>query len=96
MMEPRAPLYPWGLAVVAVDDLCNDGSYPDAEEGVLLVPIGSRGEIVQVGHHTEANVPVYLVEFSVEGQLRVLGCLEEEILPADALAPAPAPVTEGA
>ena len=41
------------------------------------------GEIVQIGHHDEANVPIYLVDFGVV----VLGCLEEEIAPmAEALA----------
>jgi nitrogen fixation protein NifZ len=75
MMEPRAAQYEWGQRVRAAMDLFNDGSYPEAEEGALLVPAGGLGEIVQVGHHTEANVPVYLVEF--DG--RVLGCLEEEI-----------------
>ncbi len=39
---------------------------------------GAVGEIVQVGHHVEANVPVYLVEFPGS----VVGCIEEEIVPA--------------
>jgi len=38
---------------------------------------------VQIGHHDEANVPIYLVDFGVV----VLGCLEEEIAP---MAEAPA------
>jgi nitrogen fixation protein NifZ len=75
MMEPRAAQFEWGQRVRAAIDLFNDGSYPDAEEGALLVPAGGLGEIVQIGHHTEANIPIYLVEF--DG--RVLGCLEEEI-----------------
>jgi nitrogen fixation protein NifZ len=33
---------------------------------------------VQVGTQTEANLPVYLVEF---GERLVVGCLEEEISP---------------
>lgn len=86
MMEPRQPRYEWGQRVCAGTDLFNDGSYPEAEEGALLVREGELGEIVQIGHHVEANVPIYLVEF--DG--RVLGCLEEEILPANP-APAPAP-----
>ena len=75
MMEPRTAQFEWGQRVRAAIDLFNDGSYPDAEEGALLVPAGGLGEIVQIGHHTEANLPIYLVEF--DG--RVLGCLEEEI-----------------
>ncbi len=42
----------------------------------LLIGAGGIGEIVQVGRHTEGNVPIYLVEF---GDRVVLGCLEEEI-----------------
>lgn len=79
MIEPRLPKYEWGQHVQAVEDLLNDGSFPGAEEGALLVPAGGVGEIVQVGHHTEANVPIYLVEFQAGC---VLGCLEEEITPA--------------
>lgn len=75
MIDNRLPQYEWGQRVRAVIDLFNDGSYPEAAEGALLVPAGGLGEIVQIGHHTEANLPIYLVEF--EG--RVLGCLEEEI-----------------
>jgi nitrogen fixation protein NifZ len=44
----------------------------------LLVNSGDTGEIVQVGTHTEANMPIYLVEF---GERLVVGCLEEEIEP---------------
>lgn len=77
MFEPRLPRYDWGLRVKAAVDLFNDGSYPDQAADALLVAAGSQGEIVQVGSHQEANLPVYLVEFAG----RVVGCLEEEILP---------------
>lgn len=78
MIEPRLPKYDWGQRVQTVVDLFNDGSFPGSGDAALLVGTGARGEIVQVGTHAEANVPVYLVEFS--DQL-VIGCLEEEILP---------------
>lgn len=91
MMEPAQPKYEWGQRVRAVADLVNDGSFPEAAEGELLVPAGGIGEVVNVGLHTEANVPVYLVEF---GPRRVLGVLEDEIeldVPgAPRSAPAPA------
>lgn len=79
MIEARQPKYRWGQSVVAADDLYNDGSLPDVPEDLLLVVAGGPGEIVQIGHHAEANVPVYMVDFGVV----VLGCLEDEI----ALAP---------
>ncbi len=76
MIEPRTPIYRWGQKVSTESDLFNDGSYPDHAPDALLVPAGSVGEIVQVGHHEEANIPIYLVEFP-EGY--VVGCFEEEI-----------------
>jgi len=78
MIEPRMPKYQWGQRVRAEIDLHNDGSFPDAPAEALLVKVGDIGEIVQVGTHTEANMPVYLVEF---GERLVVGCLEEEIVP---------------
>ena len=78
MIEPRLPKYQWGQRVKALIDLHNDGTFPDAPIDALLVGVGDVGEIVQVGTHTEANLPVYLVEF---GEQLVVGCLEEEIIP---------------
>lgn len=75
MFEPRQPIYAWGQRVRAAVDLFNDGSYPDVEAGALLARAGTVGEVVQVGHHSEANVPIYLVEFG----RTVVGCLEEEL-----------------
>jgi nitrogen fixation protein NifZ len=78
MIEPKLPKYQWGQRVKAMVDLLNDGSFPDAPAEGLLVGTGDTGEIVQVGRHTEANLPIYLVEF---GERLVVGCLEEEISP---------------
>ncbi len=78
MIEPRLPKYQWGQRVKALVDLHNDGSFPDALAEALLVGVGGVGEIVNVGRHTEANLPVYLVEF---GEKLVVGCLEDEISP---------------
>lgn len=85
MQATRAPRYPWGLNVRAVVDLHNDGSHPHAEPGAVLVCAGAGGEIANIGHHAEANVPVYLVDFA--GTL--VGCLEDEIEPAPRPRPAP-------
>lgn len=87
MFDRREPKYQWGQEVLAVVDLYNDGSLPDVPEDQLVVVRGGPGEIVQVGHHTEANIPLYMVDFGV----CVLGCLEEEIaLAVDGLPPEPA------
>ncbi len=87
MIEPRAPQYEWGQTVLATVDLYNDGSVPDVAEDLLLIAAGGPGEIVQVGYHAEANVPLYMVDFG----LCVLGCLEEEIVLAPQVAAAPSP-----
>lgn len=77
-MEPRAPAYAWGQRVVALDDLINDGSYPERPADALLAARGSVGEVVNIGHAPDLNEPVYLVQF--EGC--VVGCLEIELVPA--------------
>jgi len=78
MIEPREAKYQWGQHIVATTDLFNDGTYPEHEPEALLVSHGTPGEIVNVGHHEELNLPVYLVEFQQGG---VVGCFEEEIAP---------------
>jgi nitrogen fixation protein NifZ len=84
MIEPRNPVYQWGQKVWTETDLHNDGSYPDREPEALLVAAGSEGEIVQVGYHEEANIPVYLVEFA---NGCVVGCFEEELRAEQGRAP---------
>ena len=79
-VEPRAPKYHAAQTVIALYDLSNDdGSHPDQPPGALLVARGTVGEIVNVGHAQEDNEPVYLVDFE---RRVVVGCLEDEILPA--------------
>lgn len=77
-IEPKAPSFSEGQRVVALCDLHNDGSHPQHAYDALLVAEGSVGEVINVGHATEVNEPVYLVEF---GRL-VVGCADEELAPA--------------
>jgi nitrogen fixation protein NifZ len=77
-IEPREPAYAWGQRVIALDDLVNDGSYPDRAIDALLAARGSVGEVVNIGHAPELNEPVYLVQFAG----CVVGCLEIELVPA--------------
>lgn len=86
MIDLREPKYQWGQEVKAAVDLYNDGSHPEAAEDQLLVVAGGPGEIVQVGHHTELNIPLYMVDFGVA----VIGCLEEELVLAHEPLPLPA------
>lgn len=83
MMDIREPKYAWGQRVKATVDLFNDGSHPEHPEEALLVQTGGMGEVVQVGHQVDENIPVYMVEFELaEGKYCVVGCFEEEIVPA--------------
>lgn len=76
MFEPRQPKYGWGQKVSCTADIYNDGSHPERPDDELLAPAGTSGEVVNIGHHTESNTPIYLVEFP--GGL-VVGCFEEEL-----------------
>lgn len=83
MFDIREAKYQWGQPVLAMVDLVNDGSHPDAAPDALLVAAGAKGEIVQVGQHVDANLPIYMVEFvDSAGKYCVVGCFEEEIAPA--------------
>lgn len=71
-----------GDLVYAAKDLQSDGQIPGTAEGEVLVPAGTRGVIVRVGHlQTQPNTAVYLVQF--EGRDKnlgsPLGCLTDEI-----------------
>lgn len=79
MISQREPRYQWGQPLQAACDLVNDGSYPELAAEALIVAAGTPGEVVNVGHHEGSNTPVYLVEFAGG---RVVGCLEEELVPA--------------
>ncbi len=82
MMDPggaQRPKFQWGQRVQAIEDLYNDGSYPDQPLDVLLVRTGDVGEVVNIGMIEETKRPLYLVEF--DGTRLVVGCLEEELAP---------------
>lgn len=79
-LEPRAPAYVWGQWVIALDDLVNDGSYPERPVDAVLAQRGAVGEVVNIGHAPELNEPVYLVQFANN----VVGCLEIELAPTPA------------
>jgi nitrogen fixation protein NifZ len=88
VFELREPKFQWGQRVTALTDLFNDGTHPEVALDALLVAEGAPGEVVQIGHHEEANIPIYMVEFdrgpgsTDETPKRcVIGVLEEEIAP---------------
>ena len=82
--DPIQPSYSCGMQVIALDDLFNDGSFPERAEAECLAQAGTVGEIVNVGQVAESGEPVYLVEFMAEFGRCVIGCTEDEIAPAPA------------
>jgi nitrogen fixation protein NifZ len=80
MFEQRQAKYQWGQRVHALVDLVNDGSHPEVTAEALLVALGTQGEVVQIGYHEAAELPVYLVEFATARPC-VVGVLETEIAP---------------
>ncbi|NYG45168.1 nitrogen fixation protein NifZ [Bradyrhizobium sp. IAR9] len=70
------PKYRRGQRAKTEVELVNDDSFPDTEPERVLLVAGATGEIINVAIHTEANVPIYIVDF--DKQL-LIGCLEAEI-----------------
>lgn len=75
-------LHRWdfGDAVRVTRNVKDDGTYPGADVGELLVRRGSVGHVVDVGTFLQDQV-IYSVHFLDIG--RIVGCREEELLPAD-------------
>ncbi|MCA1515581.1 nitrogen fixation protein NifZ [Bradyrhizobium sp. NBAIM01] len=76
MTQPSFPKYRRGQRVKTAVDLINDHSFPNREPDGVLLAAGAIGEIIKVAIHTEADVPIYIVDF---GEQLLIGCLEEEI-----------------
>ncbi len=66
--------YRWGDKVRVMNDIWNDGSYPEAKENEVLVLQGAQGYVLQVGKD-EGGKFLYVVEFGD----KLVGCFEEEL-----------------
>ena len=69
-----------GDAVRLVRNVRNDGTYPGADTGTLLVRRGSVGAVVDIGTFLQDQV-IYSVHFLAID--RVVGCREEELIGAE-------------
>jgi nitrogen fixation protein NifZ len=71
------PAFDIGDLVLATKALRNDGTYPEPgiATGAVLVPAGTRGEVLNVGLYLQEHI-VYAVAF---GNGRVVGCLGREL-----------------
>lgn len=73
------PAYEYGNEVRVVRNLRNDGTYPNAEIGELLITRGAVGCVYDVGTYLQDQL-IYRVHFLETG--RTVGCREEELIPA--------------
>ncbi|MGD8498455.1 MAG: nitrogen fixation protein NifZ [Chromatiales bacterium] len=75
------PEYEYGDAVRVLRNLRDDGTYPGVSKGTLLIRRGSVGVVRDIGSFLQDQI-IYSVHFL--DQNKVVGCREEELLPADA------------
>ena len=78
--HPETRSYDYGEAVRVIRPIRNDGTFPGAVTGALLVRRGTVGYVVDRGVFLQDQV-IYAVHFPDSG-VRV-GCREEELQPAD-------------
>jgi nitrogen fixation protein NifZ len=77
-MQPR---FDFGEAVRVTRNIHNDGTFPGATKGILLVRRGSVGYVRDVGTFLQDQI-IYSVDFLTSG--RQVGCREQELIPAEA------------
>ena len=73
--------YDFGDPVRVTRNVRNDGTFPGMDPGNLLVRRGSVGYVMNVGTFLQDQI-IYTVNFL--DQDRIVGCREEELIPADA------------
>jgi len=69
-----------GDAVRVIRNVRDDGTYPGAQMGELLIRRGSSGHVVDIGTFLIDQI-IYSVHFLDAG--RIVGCREEELIAAD-------------
>lgn len=68
-----------GEKVKLLEDVVNDGTYPHAKIGTLMMPKGSIGYIKDVGEFLQV-IRVYEVHFFGSGmEVEIIGCREHEL-----------------
>jgi nitrogen fixation protein NifZ len=77
------PKFRMGQKVKLLDDIVNDGTYPHAKIGTLMMPKGSVGYIKDMGEFLQV-IRVYEVHFIDAGvELEIIGCREHELEAVD-------------
>ncbi len=75
------PQYEYGERVRVIRNVRNDGTFPGLPTGTPLIRRGSVGYVKDVGTFLQDRI-VYSVHFLDDD--KIVGCLEEELIPADA------------
>jgi len=76
------PQFDYGDEVRVTRNVRNDGTYPGLSRGELLVKRGSVGYVRDIGTFLQDQI-IYSVHFVDAGD-RLVGCREQELIPADA------------
>lgn len=77
------PLFKEGQKVELTEDIVNDGTYPHAPIGTLMMPKGSVGYIKSMGEFLQV-IRVYEVHFfGTDMEVEIVGCREHELKALD-------------
>jgi nitrogen fixation protein NifZ len=72
-----------GQKVKLLEDIVNDGTYPHAKIGDLMMPKDSIGYIKSIGEFLQV-IRVYEVHFfGADSELEIVGCREHELTAVD-------------
>lgn len=72
------PLFHIGQKVRLLEDIVNDGTYPHAPIGTLMMPKGSIGYVKTMGEFLQV-IRVYEVHFLGGETVEIVGCREHEL-----------------
>ncbi len=81
--DEEEPKFKLGQKVKLIEDVVNDGTYPHAPIGTLMMPKGEIGYIKDMGEFLQV-IRVYEVHFVGSNmEVEVLGCREHELEAVD-------------
>lgn len=81
--DEEEPKFKVGQKVKLLEDVVNDGTYPHAKIGTLMMPKGQIGYIKDMGEFLQV-IRVYEVHFiGSDMDVEVLGCREHELEAVD-------------
>jgi len=77
--DAEEPKYFTGQKVKLLENIVNDGTYPHAKIGTLMMPAGSIGYIKDMGEFLQV-IRVYEVHFfGTDMEVEIIGCREHEL-----------------